>query len=314
MEEIKYDKAELFFDVGQKAIFDKLIYRILVMAFHNNFQANEQFIQQAKYIYKFADLLKDNDVIPYIKGLKWEDMRKIWIKVIELIPYIGTYTGYTEILKYIFGENVKLTFESRVSDVIYNESLPSEEYCEWVLFQGEEEQQKVYTKEFEDTTENVKLYLYNENSMKMSFYKSGFEIRNNILKIKEVNLFLINDEGKQMLTEPDEKNIMTNQTPLILYNKTGRSIKYLEDYIVPRHAGNLWINVEVDGDVIRNLLWFINNNSDDIMFYDEVENPLYLTELVNMSQDVVGSILNFLTPTGLRTHFNFINKEEANND
>lgn len=314
MEEIKYDKAELFFDVGQKAIFDKLIYRILVRAFRNNFQANEQFIQQAKYIYKFADLLKDNDVIPYIKGLKWEDMRKIWIKVIELIPYIGTYTGYTEILKYIFGENVKLTFESRVSDVIYNERLTSEEYCEWVLFQGDEPQRKVYTKEFDDTTDNVKIYIYNKVAMKMIFYKSGFEIRNNRLKNKEVNLFLVNDERKQMLTEPDEKNIMTNQTPLIQYTKTGNIKNYIEDYIIPRHAGNLWINVEVDEGVIQNLLWFVDRNNDNIMFYDEVEKPLYLTELVNITQDVISSILNFLTPTGLRTHFNFINKEEVNND
>ena len=50
--------------------------------------------------------------------MPWEELRKFWLKVIELTKYAGTYKAYTGILTYMFGEQIEIEFSSKTTDSI----------------------------------------------------------------------------------------------------------------------------------------------------------------------------------------------------
>ena len=62
-----YNKAQLLFTEGEKGIFDRLIYRILMLVMEQNQKSAIKFYDNGPYCYKFADILKDNNKLYWIK-------------------------------------------------------------------------------------------------------------------------------------------------------------------------------------------------------------------------------------------------------
>ena len=195
------DSIELYFDKNNKSIYDKLIERIIKRTNEESHQAMIKFFHQGQYVYKYLDLLKEIDKLYVIEVAPWEELRKFWLKVIELTKYIGEYRAYTEILKYMFGDQIEISFSSRTTDDI------------------------------------------------------------------------------------EEKEL--------------------------RHAGNLWINISQASTVINKFFWLTNEerriliawkDAEEGTIMDKREYPIYITQLINISLDIINEIINLLTPAGCRTY------------
>lgn len=112
------DSIELYFDRDSKSVFDKLIERIIKRANDSTKNSTIKFYNNGQYVYKYADILKEEEKLYIIDIMPWEELRKFWLKVIELTKYAGTYKAYTEILTYMFGEQIEIEFSSRTTDSI----------------------------------------------------------------------------------------------------------------------------------------------------------------------------------------------------
>lgn len=112
------DSIELYFEKENKSIFDKLIERIIKRVNNSSKESTVKFYNNGQYVYKFADILKEENKLYIINVLPWEELRKFWLKVVELTRYAGTYKAYTEILSYMFGSQIEVEFSSRVTDKI----------------------------------------------------------------------------------------------------------------------------------------------------------------------------------------------------
>lgn len=112
------DSIELYFNKDSKSVFDKLIERIIKRANNTTKDSTIQFYNNGQYVYKFSDILKEQGKLYIIDIMPWEELRKFWLKVIELTKYAGTYKAYTGILTYMFGEQIEVEFSSKTTDSI----------------------------------------------------------------------------------------------------------------------------------------------------------------------------------------------------
>lgn len=193
------DSIELYFDKDNKSIFDRLIERIIKRTNNPCKNSVVRFYHNGAYIYKYADILKEEEKLYIIEVMPWEELRKVWLKVLELTRYSGTYKAYTEILYYLFGSGININFSSRTTDIL---------------------------------------------------------------------------EGK-----PEEQW---------------------------RQAGNLWININHADTVIQKFFWLTNNDKNTLISWldkePKIQYPLYVTQLINISLDIINQIIDLLTPVGLRTY------------
>ena len=112
------DSIELYFDRDSKSVFDKLIERIVKRVNNSTKDSSIKFYNNGQYVYKFADILKEQGKLYIIDIMPREELRKFWLKVIELTTYAGTYKAYKEILTYMFGEQIEVEFSSKTTDSI----------------------------------------------------------------------------------------------------------------------------------------------------------------------------------------------------
>lgn len=323
---------ELLFQNGQgnKSIFDELIWRILHKSNKNSYQALIDYYNNGIYCYKFADVLKDAGVMDWLHFADWNTVRKVWIKMLELTPYLGTYRGYDEMLRYIFGEDVEITYNSRTTEVAYNEQLDPVDYYEWEKVQDPTGNMpdKLYT-DTKKKTANVIANTWDPVMILMTLVDTPFEIITKYDWVEQVQLIaitpinLIKDaDNKIMQTEHttttfDKKNVRAKDQAVITYRLTGNSVSYKATEKVLTHAGVLDINLEGSfNQMVNNLLWYNNAQKNIIIQYTSSNttlNPLYLTEFVNWNTNTVQTILDYLTPVGLLTRFNLTINQGENN-
>ena len=77
-----------------------------MLVMEQNQKSAIKFYDNGPYCYKFADILKDNNKLYWIKIAPWEKVRTFWIKVVELTEYLGQYKAYDGILRYMFGDDI----------------------------------------------------------------------------------------------------------------------------------------------------------------------------------------------------------------
>lgn len=325
---------ELLFDKESKSVFDQLIWRILHGALKES-QANlVKFYDTGPFVYKFADILKDTGSLTWINFAPWDTVRKVWMKILDLSNKVGNYEAYTEIFKLLLNkEDLKIWFESRTTQQIWNEKFDFITFYEWELLvnNGPADQKTTLWTNTKDILNYLKVYSYDEaRQIMVEEYISQDPSRSNFIIVKnydeedtdypENRILRSNFSNKYIVQEQDLEGIQmessiegisskflgANSTPIITYRLTGNTKQVSAAFTVLMNPGILNIYLE-DPDSLYNLFLFktSDNINEIIQYYGSATNyPLYLTQVKNISYNVIQQILDFITPIGLITHLN----------
>lgn len=310
-----YNKAQLLFPEGEKGIFDRLIYRILMLVMEQNQKSAIKFYDNGPYCYKFADILKDNNKLYWIKIAPWETVRTFWIKVVELTEYLGQYKAYDGILRYMFGDDINPRFTSMVTEMMERELNGDKKYYEWKCSNPYCVPQTLWTQTKEEGANNIGVYKYDTNIGVMKLFSNSYKIKNGQLKEIEKDGTIVTNEFDEIETTGYNDVLGYNDTELMFYSLTGQAIKYNNVNTFPKQAGNLWITMNETDSMIRKYFWLTDEQKNTLIAYKNrkplTDYPLYVSSLRNINLDIINQVIDFLTPVGYRTYFIFSNTNNA---